>query len=127
MRPKGHRNAQMARPSKTPNKRRTPTIYKGSRNLMLPNAPWRVPRGQAAIAPGQEEQLSPGTHKPFNSPLYKVPRTNPTRLALYKRVEMSWAYLRLTNADTLQTNVDCSVASFSKVSLSNSYSDEYYC
>ena len=85
--PNGHKNAQIARPNNTPNKIKTPTIYKGSLNLTSPSAVWKLPRGQAAMAPGQEWQFSPGTHKPFVAPVYIVPRANPTMLILYKSAD----------------------------------------
>ena len=53
-----------------------------------------------------------------------VPRTKPIKLALYKRVERAWITLRLTNADTLQTDVDGSISNVSKITLKKSCDDE---
>ena len=53
-----------------------------------------------------------------------VPRTKPTKLALYKRVERTWMTLRLTNADTLQTDIDGSISNVSKITLKKTDDDE---
>ena len=108
--PKGHRKPHMALPATAPKKIRSPRTQYGNLNLIPLKKLCKEPIGQEPTAPGQEQQLSPGTHTDFEDPSQIFPVKKPLKFAFWIRVAAAWIpnlIFFLSKADTLHTDPDC--------------------
>lgn len=106
-RPKGQPQPQIRRAKINAKSRIKPSTQKGMRKNTPLSELCSEPSGQAPKAPGQEQQFKPGRQIFLLLPFQILPSVKPAKLPLYRRAVQICTSLRLTNADTLQTNCRC--------------------